>query len=142
MKQAMNRTWKHLARDRIEDVTPTIPLGERFWPLSKPEKKAIKHLFAEPEVRALVTSLKSRKSGAKIKVLDAVDWMKGCSSLGRLRYAVLLGVGKASKPDDFCLIDIKQAVAAAAPRIGTQFDAARARAAGGASGPGIIPLFG
>jgi hypothetical protein len=81
MKRAMNRTWKHLARERIEDVTPTIPLGERFWPLSKPEGKQIKLLFAEPEVRALVTSLKSRKSGAKIKVLDAAYWMKGCSSL-------------------------------------------------------------
>ncbi|HEY1726266.1 MAG TPA: DUF2252 family protein [Steroidobacteraceae bacterium] len=116
MKQAMNRTWKHLARERIEDVTPTIPLGERFWPLSKPEKKEIRQLFGEPAVRALVTSLRSRKSGAKIQVLDAAYWMKGCSSLGRLRYAVLLGIGKASKPQDFCLIDIKEAVAAAAPR--------------------------
>ena len=36
--------------------------------------------------------------------------MKGCSSLGRLRYAVLLGVGK-----NYCLIDIKESVEAAAP---------------------------
>jgi uncharacterized protein (DUF2252 family) len=43
--------------------------------------------------------------------------MKGCSSLGKLRYAVLLNVsnGKRTK-DDFCLIDIKEANPAAAPR--------------------------
>jgi len=116
MKRAMNCTWKHLAQERIEDVKPTIPLGERFWPLSKPEKQAIQRLFADAGVRRLVTSLKSRKDGARIKVLDAAYWMKGCSSLGRLRYAVLLGVGKASKREDFCLIDIKEAIAAAAPR--------------------------
>jgi uncharacterized protein (DUF2252 family) len=50
-------------------------------------------------------------------VLDAAYWMKGCSSLGRLRYAVLLNVstGK-TKEDEFCLIDIKEAARAAAPR--------------------------
>jgi uncharacterized protein (DUF2252 family) len=40
--------------------------------------------------------------------------MKGCSSLGRLRYAVLLGVGP-KKDKEFCLVDIKEAVSAAAP---------------------------
>jgi uncharacterized protein (DUF2252 family) len=43
--------------------------------------------------------------------------MKGCSSLGRLRMAVLLNAraGKRAK-DDFCLVDIKEAIPAAAPR--------------------------
>jgi uncharacterized protein (DUF2252 family) len=116
MKQAVGRTWKHLAKERLEDIRPTIPLGEHFWPLAKPEKKAIERLFQDSAVRKLMTSLKSRKDGARIEVLDAAYWMKGCSSLGRLRYAVLLGVGKASRHDDFCLIDIKEAIAAAAPR--------------------------
>ena len=40
--------------------------------------------------------------------------MKGCSSLGRLRYAVLLGVGQ-KKERQFCLVDIKEAVKATAP---------------------------
>jgi uncharacterized protein (DUF2252 family) len=40
--------------------------------------------------------------------------MKGCSSLGRLRYAVLLGVGP-KKDKEYCLVDIKEAVRAAAP---------------------------
>jgi uncharacterized protein (DUF2252 family) len=43
--------------------------------------------------------------------------MKGCSSLGKLRFAVLLNVssGKA-KDEEFCLIDIKEANPPAAPR--------------------------
>ena len=43
--------------------------------------------------------------------------MKGCSSLGRLRFAVLLSVRTEKKRgEEFCLIDIKQAGPAAAPR--------------------------
>src|SRR5262249_45794429 len=40
--------------------------------------------------RALITALKGRHDDDKIEVLDAAYWMKGCSSLGRLRYAVLV----------------------------------------------------
>jgi len=115
MRKAMARTWKHLARERLEDVKPTIPLSDHFWTLKRVEKKEIKKLFKTEKVRRLVTSLKSRKDGARVEVLDAAYWMKGCSSLGRLRFAVLLGIGKARKPEDFCLIDIKEGAAAAAP---------------------------
>jgi len=116
MRKAMARTWKHLARERLEDVKPTIPLSDHFWTLKRAEKKEIKKLFKTEKVRRLVTSLKSRKDGARVEVLDAAYWMKGCSSLGRLRFAVLLGIGKARKLEDFCLIDIKEAAPAAAPR--------------------------
>jgi uncharacterized protein (DUF2252 family) len=116
MRRAMSRTWKHLAEERLEDVEPTIPLGNRYWPLSKRERKAIKALFSDRAVQELITSLKSRKDDAPIRILDAAYWMKGCSSLGRLRYAVLLAVGKGTRSEDFCLIDIKEAVPAAAPR--------------------------
>jgi uncharacterized protein (DUF2252 family) len=117
MRRAMRRTWKHLARERLRDLKPNIPLGERFWPLSREEEKAIAELFQQESVRRLVASLKSREDEAHIEVLDAAYWMKGCSSLGKLRYAVLLNVsnGKRTK-DDFCLIDIKEANPAAAPR--------------------------
>ena len=117
MRRAMSRTWKHLARERLKDVRPTIPKGERFWPLVHQERKAIEHLFEREDVRQLVTTLKSRPNDSEISVLDAAFWMKGCSSLGRMRYAVLLNVsyGKA-KDDEFCLIDIKEASPAAAPR--------------------------
>jgi uncharacterized protein (DUF2252 family) len=53
---------------------------------------------------------------SKIRVFDAAYWVKGCSSLGRLRYSVLLGIGK-SKDRAYCLIDLKEAAAAAAPRV-------------------------
>ncbi len=117
MRRATSRTWKHLARERLDDIKPTIPRGERFWALKKSESKAIDELFEQEAVRTLVTSLKSRDDDAKIEVLDAAYWMKGCSSLGRLRFAVLLNItsGKA-REDQFCLIDIKEATPAAAPR--------------------------
>ena len=40
--------------------------------------------------------------------------MKGCSSLGRLRYATLLRIGK-GKDSSLCLVDVKEGVTAAAP---------------------------
>jgi uncharacterized protein (DUF2252 family) len=120
MRSAVQRTWKHLAQERIEDMRPTIPLGKHFWALSRAERDAIKTLCATPEIHALVTSLKGRSRDDRVELLDSAYWVKGCSSLGLLRYAVLLGVGDADD-QEFCLLDIKEAVAAAAPR------AARAR---------------
>jgi uncharacterized protein (DUF2252 family) len=117
MRRAVGRTWKHLAKERLSDTKPTIPLGNRFWPLSAAERRAIERLFDDESVRQLVTVLQSRPDDAKLEVLDAAYWMKGCSSLGRLRYAVLLGVaGKRGRDRDYCLIDIKEAILAAAPR--------------------------
>jgi uncharacterized protein (DUF2252 family) len=117
MRQAVGRTWQHLAKERLEDTSPTIPLGKRFWPISEDERREIERIFATEDVRLLVTALRSRENDASVKVLDAAYWMKGCSSLGRLRFAVLLGVGKShTKEGGLCLIDIKEAVQAAAPR--------------------------
>jgi len=114
LAQALKREWRHLAEERIEDVKPQIPLGDRFWTLSKEEREEIEKLFATEEARKLITCLKHRDDDAQIRVVDAAYWMKGCSSLGRLRYAVLLGVGK-KKERQYCLVDIKEAVKAAAP---------------------------
>jgi uncharacterized protein (DUF2252 family) len=117
MKRAVGRTWKHLARERIEDTTPTIPLGNTFWPLSEEEAQEIQQLFAKDRVRRLVTSLHSRDDNAEVELLDAAYWVKGCSSLGRLRFAALLGVGGGSEREgDLCLMDVKEAVQAGAPR--------------------------
>jgi uncharacterized protein (DUF2252 family) len=114
MRKAANRSWRHLADERIEGVEPVIPLGKRFWPLSKPEVSAVEELFAEEPLRRLVTSLRSRDDGAPVRVMDAAYWRKGCSSLGRLRLAVLIAVGK-GKAERHALIDVKEAIAAAAP---------------------------
>ena len=75
MRSAVQRTWKHLARERMENTRPKLPLGKHFWQLSKAERQAIGELCETPGIHALVTSLKGR------------------------------------------LIDVKQAVAAAAPRV-------------------------
>jgi uncharacterized protein (DUF2252 family) len=117
MRKAIARSWEHLAKERLEDTAPTIPLGKHFWPLNSKERAEVDRLFATEEARRLVTLLQCRKNGARVKVLDAAYWMKGCSSLGRLRLAVLLSVGRHSRKNgSLCLIDIKEAVKAAAPR--------------------------
>lgn len=115
MRSAVQRTWKHLAQERIEDTKPTIPLGKHFWSLSCAERSALKALCATDDIHTLVTSLKGRSRDDRVEMLDSAYWVKGCSSLGLQRYAVLLGVGDGDE-QEFCLLDIKQAVAAAAPR--------------------------
>ena len=115
MKRSVARSWKHLANERLDNPKPTIPLGSKFWGLSKPETVAISGLFQTPPLHHLATSLRSRDDDAPVEVLDAAYWMKGCSSLGLLRFAVLLGIGSGKKRDQ-ALMDVKEAVAAAAPR--------------------------
>jgi len=117
MRQAKQRTWAHLAKERIEGMRPEIPLGKRFWPLSKQERRALTTLFERESVASLATALRQREPDARVEILDAAYWVKGCSSLGGLRYAVLLDIGgDASNGRDLCLMDIKEAVKAAAPR--------------------------
>ncbi|VVE61722.1 hypothetical protein PCA31118_00697 [Pandoraea captiosa] len=117
MREAVKRSWKHLALERIEDIRPRIPLGRRFWPLSKTEQKQIGALFKIDDIAGLATSLRGRPNHGTVEVLDAAYWVKGCSSLGRLRYAVLLDVdGDVVQGDDLCLMDLKEGVSAAAPR--------------------------
>jgi uncharacterized protein (DUF2252 family) len=115
MKQSVARSWKHLARERLKDVKPTIPLGSKFWPLSSDEKSGVRKLFKTAALRQLAVSLRSRDDDAEVEVLDAAYWMKGCSSLGKLRMAVLCSVGSGKKRD-LALMDVKEAVSAAAPR--------------------------
>jgi uncharacterized protein (DUF2252 family) len=119
MRNAAGRSWKHLADERIEGVEPVIPLGKRFWPLTKDERSAIAGLFEQENTRKLVTALRSRKDDAPVRVLDAAYWRKGCSSLGGLRFAVLVAVD-AGERERHCLIDVKEAVTAAAPHSRTR----------------------
>src|SRR5262245_46858274 len=117
LDRAGHRKWRQLAEERIENVKPSIPLGKRFWALTKKERKALKELLKSDGARELITALKGRREHDKIEVLDAAYWMKGCSSLGRLRYAVLVGVADGEpQSNNLCLIDIKEGVLAAAPR--------------------------
>ena len=115
LREAAGRSWKHLADERIEGVEPVIPLGKRFWPLAEVERRAICEVFGQEDVRKLVASLRSRDDESAITVMDAAYWRKGCSSLGRLRFAVLLAIDGGG-PTRHCLVDVKEAIAAAAPR--------------------------
>lgn len=112
MTEARRRRWRHLATERIEDVKPRIPIGKRFWTLTRSERASIEELFGTEEANQLIISFRGRDKNKQVKVLDAAYWVKGCSSLGRLRYAVLLSVGRR----EYCLVDIKEAIPAAAPR--------------------------
>lgn len=114
VRQAVKRTWRRLAEERIKDTRPTIPLGKRFWPLTRAENAEVARLFATDELRRLATILRERDDDAPVRVVDAAYWRKGCSSLGRLRYGVLLEVG--DDDPELCLMDIKEAIAPDAPR--------------------------
>lgn len=118
MREAAARSWKHLADERIEGVEPVMALGKRFWPLTKKERDRVTALFAQEDLRRLVTALRSRDDDAPTRLMDAAYWRKGCSSLGRLRVAALVAVGE-GKAERHCLVDVKEAVAAAAPRSAT-----------------------
>ena len=115
LEQSRRRRWHHLAEERIEDVKPQIPLGRRFWTLDKKEYAGIEALFQDETVTAKILKFKGGEPKTKISVVDAAYWMKGCSLLGRLRYAVLLGIGKQSDRS-YCLIDLKEAASATAPQ--------------------------
>ena len=114
MREAAGRSWKHLADERIEGVDPIIPLGRRFWPLTRHERTAVEQLFAQEDLRQLITALRSRRDGAKVRLLDAAYWKKGCTSLGRLRLAVLVSIDR-GRSERHCLMDVKEAIAPAAP---------------------------
>ena len=115
--QSTSANWKTLANERIEDEKPTIPLGKRFWSVSAQESREISSLFDQEEMRRIATMLRSRADDSSVEVVDAAYWVKGCSSLGRLRYAVLLRLGAKNKEKRaYCLMDIKEAIDAAAPR--------------------------
>jgi uncharacterized protein (DUF2252 family) len=113
--QATRRRWKHLAAERLDTVEPRVPLGKKFWPLTEEERAGLVALVKDEGVHALITGLQGRSSDDPVTLVDAAYWMKGCSSLGRLRYAAMLRVGEGKKAS-LCLVDVKEAVAAAAPR--------------------------
>lgn len=119
LRQSERRSWRHLARERLAGGTIALPRGKRFWTLSRKERAAIAALFESAPLKELARSLSHRHDTARVDLVDAAYWMKGCSSLGLLRFALLLDIeGRASARDDLCLIDVKEATQAIAPRYG------------------------
>ena len=115
LAQSTRRRWRHLAEERLDTVKPELPLGKRFWALTPAERKSLSKMFASNSVRSVLTALRGHAKGDPVDLLDAAYWLKGCSSLGRLRYASLLRVGK-GEGSSLCLVDVKEGVTAAAPR--------------------------
>jgi uncharacterized protein (DUF2252 family) len=115
LARSVRRRWRHLAAERLDTAKPLVPLGRKFWALTREERRALGELFATDEMRSLITHLQSRGDDDPVSLVDAAYWMKGCSSLGRLRYAAMLRIGE-GRGSSLCLVDIKEATAAAAPR--------------------------
>ena len=114
MREAKNRQWRHLAKEHIEDVEPDIPLGRKFWSLTEEERKEVEALLERPTLHKFIETICGKDGADEVRVLDAAYWMKGCSSLGLLRYAALVQLGS-DKQREYRLLDIKEAVRAAAP---------------------------
>lgn len=117
MKRAMRRSWKHLFAERLGGFRKAIPPGRRFWPLSDDERAAVRALVADERIRRLATALECRDDHAEVTLLDAAFWVKGCSSLGLWRAALLVEVGGGGDRDRRedrrarrCLLDVKQAI--------------------------------
>ncbi|MDX7951690.1 DUF2252 family protein [Lichenihabitans sp. Uapishka_5] len=113
--EATHRRWRHLALERLDRVEPKIPLGKRFWPLSAEELHAVERLVSSEAAAAVIGTVHGRGTHQDVTVVDAAYWVKGCSSLGTLRYAVLLRIGGGKDGRSYCLLDIKEAVASVAP---------------------------
>nr|WP_294356817.1 DUF2252 family protein [uncultured Sphingomonas sp.] len=114
-RRAVKRRWKHLAKERLEAVDPKLPLGKKFWALAADERDALEHVFAESAVCDLILSLDPKNKRRRVRFVDAAYWMKGCSSLGLLRYAVIVALDHTRRRSNYALIDLKEAVEPIAP---------------------------
>jgi uncharacterized protein (DUF2252 family) len=96
LAQSVRRRWQHLALERLASVKPVLPLGEKFWALNSKERTALTRLFKQDAIRNMITGLQSRDAADVVTMVDAAYWIKGCSSLGRLRYRSCSESAKAS----------------------------------------------
>ena len=119
MKRAVRRTWSSLFDERLGRDNRRIRIGRRFWPLADEERASLEALVARESTRRLVAKLASRADDATIRCVDAAFWVKGCSSLGLWRAAVLVEITDRTKKGrdrrSLSLLDVKQAVDALAP---------------------------
>ena len=114
LNRAMRRGWQDLMIERLRTDRPHLGVSKRFWPLEAGERDGIDALFQSDTREELIDRLRISDSDS-LRVAGAAYWMKGCSSLGRLRYAVLIRCGEGDQARHR-LIDVKEATQAAAPR--------------------------
>ncbi|RZI56775.1 MAG: DUF2252 domain-containing protein, partial [Zymomonas sp.] len=53
-RRALGRRWKHLAKERLDAIDPTIRLGKKFWALEEAERAALMTVFEDPAVARLI----------------------------------------------------------------------------------------
>jgi uncharacterized protein (DUF2252 family) len=100
-------------KERLTGKKTALPRSKRFWALTGRKGRALEELFAGADLPGLFCGLKE-DAASNAELLDAAFWVKGCGSLGRLRYAVLLKAGP--KTDRrMCLVDIKEVPRATVP---------------------------
>jgi uncharacterized protein (DUF2252 family) len=114
-RRAAGRRWKHLAKERLDQVEPRLPLGAKFWELDERERAALTELFSRSDVCDMVLSLDPGNRKRRVRLVDAAYWMKGCSSLGLRRYAVIVALERTRRRSRYALVDIKEAVTSVAP---------------------------
>jgi uncharacterized protein (DUF2252 family) len=114
-RRAAGRKWRHLANERIDGPAPPCRWASASgrWPR---RSEALAALFGDGQVKRRALALAGHAGEGTVRVLDAAYWRKGCSSLGKLRYAVVLGVrGEKDGAEYLALVDIKEAVPSVAP---------------------------
>jgi uncharacterized protein (DUF2252 family) len=109
---AHGRRWRHLSEERLHGKTAQIPRGKRFLDLGEDERAAFAGLVRRDD---FATTVLGAKAPAEVELIDAAYWIKGCSSLGRLRLAGLVRVVGAKGRSKLALIDVKEAVPHLAP---------------------------
>lgn len=144
--RALGRRWRHLSEERLRGKSARLPRGKRFLDLSPGEEAAFEALLREPGFRTRVLGLEP-DGDEELNLIDAAYWIKGCSSLGKLRLAGLVRISGTKDRAKVALIDVKEGVpflAPAAPGAAIPEDHARrvvagARALSPALGERMIP---
>ncbi|GJD34376.1 DUF2252 family protein [Methylobacterium aerolatum] len=113
-RQALGRRWRHLSEERLRGKSARLPRGKRFLDLSADERAAFEALLGTPGFRDRVLGL-GPDGGGELSLIDAAYWIKGCSSLGKMRLAGLVRVAGAKDRSKVALIDVKEAVPYLAP---------------------------
>jgi uncharacterized protein (DUF2252 family) len=114
-RRALGRKWKHLAKERLDSPDPVIPLGDKFWALEEDERATLGEMLGASDVANLILSLDHKDRNRSVRMVDAAYWIKGCSSLGLLRFAALVALKNAKGRSDYALLDLKEAIDPIAP---------------------------
>lgn len=113
-RRALGRRWRHLSEERLHGKSARLPRGKRFLDPTFAEKEGFERLLREPGFATRVLGLEPG-GGEELSLVDAAYWVKGCSSLGKLRMAGLVRISGAKHRSKVALVDVKQAVPALAP---------------------------